>query len=119
MTIAEMNKADMQVIELVNAATDRKCEEEMRRQEARRAEAARWAEVRREVDLLQAEEDKQSRKKLNRRILIASGSVGCFLASMASVAAMELGRLTPTVGIVFMVVPALVAARMMIRDAGR
>lgn len=108
MTIAEMNRADMQVINLVNAANDRKCEEEMR-----------WAENKRKLDLLQAEEDKQSRKKLNRRILIATGSVGCFLASMASVAAMALGRLTPTVGIVFMVVPALVAARMMIRDAGR
>ena len=108
MTIAEMNKADMQVIGLVNAANDR-----------RRADEAYRVAVRRYADQLQAEEDKQSRKKLNRRILIATGSVFYFLASMVSVAAMELGRLTPTVGIVFMVVPALVAARMMIRDAGR
>ena len=108
MTIAEMNVADMQVINLVNDANAR-----------RRADEAYRVAVRRYADQLQAEEDKQSRKKLNRRILIASGSVGCFLASMASVAAMALGRLTPTVGIVFMVVPALVAARMMIREAGR
>ncbi len=108
MTIAEMNKADMQVIDLVNAANDRKCAEEAHRRE-----------VNRKLDLLQAEEDRLIRKKINRRILVASGSVGCFLFSMASVAAMELGRLTPTVGIVGMVVPALVAARMMIRDAGR
>lgn len=108
MTIAEMNRADMQVINLVNAANDRKCEEEMR-----------WAENKRKLDLLQAKEDKQIRKKINRRILIASGSVGCFLFSMASVVAMELGRLTPTVGIVGMVVPALVAARMMLSDAWR
>ena len=117
MTIAEMNKADMQVINLVNAANDRRCEEKMRR-----------AENKRKIDLLQAAQDREDQARENqareaaqrkRRILIASGSVLCFLASIASVAAMELGRLTPTVGIVFMVVPALVAARMMIRDAGR
>ena len=106
MTIEEMNRADAQVIALVNAAYTRRRDELVR--------LISWVHAK----AIDASRRKKARH-LRRVLWVAVRSLFCFLVSLVSIAAMEAGVLSPIPGVIGMVIPSLIAARIMIRSTGR